>query len=75
MSNPKTSIMSKKHPMWIGEQEAATMLGYKPLTVRRYVKAGKLPVDYYTRTKRVYLYDRNDIEKFMLDHSTIIGRK
>ena len=64
--------MSKK-PTWISEKEAAELLGYKPYTVRIYVKAGKLPVNYYTRKGRCYQYDRNDIEAFMLNHSTVLS--
>lgn len=64
--------MSKK-PEWISEAEACKIIGYKPIVLRRKVKSGKLDIDYHTFNGRLYQYDKKDIEKEMLKHSSVLA--
>lgn len=59
-------------PDWIKEIEAATMLEYKPVTLRKLVKAGTLDISYTTVRGRSYKYDKKDIEKLLLKSATLI---
>jgi predicted site-specific integrase-resolvase len=61
-----------KRPIWIEEQQAAKMFGYKPITFRRYVKFGKLNIAYFTLHGKRFQYNLIDIEKVMEQHSTLI---
>jgi hypothetical protein len=64
--------MAKKHD-WIPEEEAAEMTRYRPRTLRRYAKLGVLPINFTARNQRRYQYSRQDIEKYLMDHSTILA--
>lgn len=59
---------------WIPEAEAAKMMNYKPETLRKYAKSGKLTINFTARNQRRYQYNKNDIEKVLLEHSTMSGR-
>lgn len=63
-----------KKPTWISEREAADMIGYKPETFRKKVKAAILDIAYFTINGRKYKYCKEDIERVMLEHSTFIDR-
>jgi predicted site-specific integrase-resolvase len=62
----------KRRPQWIKETEAAEMLGYKPIVLRKYAKSGKLSIAFHTIKGRKFQYDRTDIENLMLKHSTFL---
>lgn len=56
---------------WIPEKKAAEMLNYKPETLRRYAKDGRLKINFTARNQRRYQYSKQDIEKELLQHSTL----
>ena len=62
--------MSKKID-WIKEAEAAEMLNYRPRTLREYAKSGKLPINYTAPRGKKYQYSKSDIEKVLLEGSTV----
>lgn len=59
-------------PDWINEETAAALLEYKPETLRKLVKAGRLDISWTTVRGRSYKYDRKDIEKLLLKSATLI---
>jgi len=63
--------MKKVQPEWISESEAAKLMGYVPKVFRWYVRKGKLDIDYTKINYKTYEYDRNSIERYKLQHSTI----
>jgi predicted site-specific integrase-resolvase len=58
--------------VWIKEQEAAEMLGYKPETLRKLVKSGKLNIAFTCLNNRKFLYCKNNIERELLAHSNYV---
>lgn len=62
-----------KQPNWITEDEAAKMLNYRPRTLRQYAKDGSLKINYTTVRGKKYQYNKSDIEKVLLDASTIMS--
>lgn len=46
---------------WISEKEASEKLGYKPRTLRKYVKGGKFNIAISSITGRKYHYSETDI--------------
>jgi predicted site-specific integrase-resolvase len=64
--------MSKRSPDWVKESEAAEKLGYKPATLRRYVKRGSLNIAYTTLRGRRFQYNMTDIDRLLLENSTFI---
>ena len=63
--------MSK--PRWINEKEAAEKLGYKPDTLRRYVKSGKLDISFTTVRGKKFQYDEKGIDKVLNTNAQIIA--
>lgn len=62
--------MTPNRPIrWIDEQTAAELIGFKPYTLRRYVKSGRLKVIYTHVNMRRYKYNRLDIEKMLMENS------
>ena len=55
---------------WITEKEAATLLGYKPQTLRKRCKSGNLAIGYTCSNKRHYEYNFYDIHQQKLKNST-----
>jgi hypothetical protein len=55
---------------WISEPEAAKILGRKPRTLRKKVKAGFWPVTYTAIDGRAYQYSLNDLNKLLINNST-----
>jgi hypothetical protein len=65
--------MKQEKPIWIGEQEAATLAGLDPKTFRRYV-TGKNPqlrgIDYTKLTRKAEVkYNKLDIERLLIESS------
>lgn len=58
---------------WIPEEQAAEKLGYKPYTLRRYVKSGKLDISYTSLRGRKFQYDEKSIEKQLNKKAIIIS--
>lgn len=58
-------------PQWINEEEAATLLGYKKETLRKYTKSGKLKIAYSTIAGRNYKYNKIDIDQLWTQYSTL----
>lgn len=58
---------------WIDEKEAAKLMGYKPETLRKYVKKGRLRITYSAFRQRNYQYDRNDIQKFFDSNASTLS--
>lgn len=58
--------------IWLNEAEAAKLMNYKPETLRKLAKSGKLDIPYTTVRNRKYHYDKLSIEKEMLAHSNLM---
>ena len=63
--------MSKKIT-WIPEKEAAALVQRKPYTLRRLVKKGAWPIAYTAPNQRGYQYCLRDIERFLLENSSVV---
>lgn len=61
--------MSSKKYDFIPEPEAAKMIGYKPSTLRRYVRSGKLDIVFTHINQRRFQYDRLGIQKLLVQNS------
>lgn len=57
---------------WVKEKEAADMLGRRPRTLRALVQTRKLPVNFTHINGRTYMYSKEDIEKMLIQNSTIV---
>lgn len=71
----KIDRMNKVKPHWISEDEAARLLGYKPNILRRFctgTNEKKLPIHTSKPNYRTVLYNKNDIDQYLLETSTII---
>jgi len=55
---------------WITEKEAATLLGYKPQTLRKRCKSGNLSIGYTCSNNRHYEYNLYDIHQQKIKNST-----
>ena len=62
---------TSKKPDWISEVEAAALMGYQPKVFRRYARSGKLSINYTRVNHRTYEYNKNDIDEWKIQHSTI----
>jgi predicted site-specific integrase-resolvase len=47
------------------------MLNYKPRTLREYSKKGILSINFMTLRGKKFHYSKSDIERLMLENSTI----
>lgn len=54
-------------PEWLEEKAAAKMLNYQPRTLRKYAKSGRLPVAYTSLFGRKFFYDKNSIQKILME--------
>lgn len=58
-------------PNWIKEQQAAQMLGYTDLDhFRSLVKSNVFNVAYTSTRGRNFQYDKNDLDKLLINNST-----
>lgn len=57
-------MKNKVDDTWISEEIAAEMIGYDGRTFRRWVKAGKLPIDFRNTNGRRYQYNRKSILRY-----------
>jgi predicted site-specific integrase-resolvase len=62
----------KKGPTWLHEKQAAEKIGYKPETLRKYVKKGRLNVAFTNLNGRRFQYCEEDLDKLLLENSTYI---
>jgi hypothetical protein len=65
-------MLKQKHITWVGEKEAARLMGYTPRSFRRVVKARVIPVDYTSVNGRKYKYCEKGLNEFLLSQSTIV---
>lgn len=56
--------------MWLNEKAAAERIGYKPETLRRYVKAGKLKITFTHLNGRNFKYLERDIIKVFNENAS-----
>lgn len=56
---------------WLDEQTAAEKLGYKPRTLRKYVKGGKFKIAFSTITGRKFHYSETDIIRLQNQNSNL----
>lgn len=62
-----------KKVTWIPEAEAAKMANYTRDVFRRYCKSGKLAINFTSINNRNFQYCKEDIEKILLEHSSILS--
>ncbi|MBS1629390.1 MAG: helix-turn-helix domain-containing protein [Bacteroidetes bacterium] len=57
---------------WLNEEDAASMLGLAPRTLRRYCRDGALPINFRNTNGRNWQFSRKDILTYMNNSSTIM---
>ena len=62
----------KIYDAWVTEQDAASMLGLAPRTLRRRCRDALLPINFRNTNGRNWQFSRKDITKYMNKSSTII---
>lgn len=68
----KLILKNKIDDTWVDENTAATMLGYKDgRTLRKYVKAGKITVDFRNTHGKNWQYSRKGLLNFKTQTSTL----
>lgn len=63
LTTNEIAVKMKTRTEWISEQQASDILGYKPRTLRQYVKGAKLDISYTSINGRRYKYSKSDIQK------------
>lgn len=66
----KLIMKDKVDTTWLTEEVAAETLGLQPRTLRMYVKAGKIDVDFRHTNGRSYQYSRKGIMEFKKNTSS-----
>lgn len=61
-------------PIWIIEKEAAAKVNRKPKYFRNLVKSGKLDIAWTTINGRSYHYNEKDIDRLLMQNSSLPSR-
>jgi len=63
--------MKQQAPLWIAEADAAKLMGFKPMTLRRYAQAGKVAITYTRVNSRTFEYCQHSINAHKIKNSTL----
>jgi predicted site-specific integrase-resolvase len=65
--------MKQPKVIWIPEDDAAKLMGYRPKTLRRYVQNGKLTIGFTKVNHKTFEYSQTDIEDHRLRNSSLLN--
>lgn len=65
-------MATQRNIVWISEEEAAKMMGYKPKVFRRYVQEGKLNISSTRLNYRTIEYNRVDIDTLKMRNANLV---